>query len=152
MRLKPAIRGVFPTLDTPFDATQHKVVVSATIGANLRRVIQQASVVRVDRIVLPKLIQVLSFDVAKEKSAVFNFVVRGKHLAHPAKGTSLEWFIRTAKRETVIQPVDCDNQKALFQLKLKDYPKESVFQIGVRLRSSDRAPIEILYPKEIVVK
>lgn len=152
VRLKPAIRGVFPTLDTPFDASQHKVVVSATIGANLRKVIQQASVVQVDRVVFPKLTQVLPFDMASAKGATFNFIVRGKHLAHPVKGGSLEWFIRTTKQERVVQPVDCDQQKALFQLKLKDYPLDTVFQIGLRIHLQDKAPVEILYPKEIVVR
>lgn len=46
----------------------------------------------------------------------------------------------------------CDQQKALFQLKLKDYPLGTVFQIGVRVHLQDKTPVEILYPKEIIVK
>lgn len=151
LRLKPAIRGTFSTLETPFNATEHEIVVSATIGSNLRKIIQQATVEHIERSTSPKLLQVVPFDASSANMPNFSFIVRGSHLTSVPKGATASWFIRANNKQTTLTPVVYDSQKALFQLPYKQYPVGTTFQIGLRLQLANTTFLDFLYKDAVVV-
>ena len=152
LRLKPAIRGTFSTLETPFNAAEHEIVVSATIGSNLRKIIQQATVEHVERSTSPKLLQVVPFDVSSANMPNFSFIVRGSHLTSVPKGATASWFIRVNGDVRALEPIACDNQKALFQLPYAHYPVGTIFQIGLRLHYTNNAYTDIVSARDVVVE
>ena len=152
LRLKPAIRGTFPTPEAPFNPAEHEVVVSATIGSALRKVIQEAHVERIERATFPELLSVVPFDAAAAHTTNFSFIIRGAHLATLPKGTTASWFIRVNGDERALEPIACDNQKALFQLPYAHYPVGTIFQIGLRLHYTNNAYTDIVYARDVVVE
>lgn len=151
IHLKPAIRGTFETLDTPFDATKHEVVVSTSVGSRLRKVVQQTKLEHVKDEPLPKLKSVMLVGTANTKNATVSFMVQGTRLMAKPNRKPHEWFIQIGDQRTAITPIANDTKKAMFAVPTSILPIGTTFQLLLRVYKSPKKYAEIYYDKPLTV-
>ncbi len=152
VRLRPAIRGTFETLATPFNAQNHEVVVTATIGRKLRSLLKSAKVEPLQRMkAMPKLKQVTIYEQARESNGCATFAVNGSYLLAKYSKKPAEWFVMVNGRETIIAPVSLENNKALFMVPAEILPAGTTFQLGLRVFVTPAKSAAVLYKSPLTV-
>lgn len=145
VRLRPAIRGTFETEHSPFNPKEHQLVVTATIGNQLRKIVQSAKTEQVDYVTIPKLTSIEMVVASPSAEASINMVVHGRYLTkQPCKKPS-EWFIQVGEQRIPLTPFACDNHCALFTIPQEILPTDTQFTLGLRVYTKPNKPNDILY-------
>lgn len=149
IRLRPAIRGTFATAQTPFNAEEHDIIVTASIGNRLRRIVQGATVEQMDHVTLPKLKQIEV--VQKSAEAPINLIVHGLYLTKQPCDISSEWFVRIGETTQVITPSACNDRYAVFVVQREQLPIGTQFTVGMRVYVTPEKPVEVFYKETLHV-
>ncbi len=95
VRFAPAIRGTFASIDAPWDASAHQIVVNATVGSRMRIAAAQSNVQRVQLTVLPKPEQLI--DMTTQRANVItsegSFLVTGTQLMWDEAAEDEGWYL-----------------------------------------------------------
>jgi hypothetical protein len=143
VRLRPAIRGTFATNQSPFNAEEHDIIVTASIGSRLRKIVQGAAVEQVDHVTLPKLKQIEV--VQKSAEAPINLIVHGLYLTKQPCGMTSEWFVRVGETTQIITPSACNERYALFVVPREQLPAGATFTMGLRVYVTPDNVVEVCY-------
>jgi hypothetical protein len=147
VRLRPAIRGTFATAQTPFNAEEHEIIVTASIGNRLRKIVKDAAVEQVDHITLPKLKQVKV--IQKSADAPVNLVIEGLYLTKQPCGMNSEWLICIGETTQVIPSSGCNDRNALLIVPREQLPADTTFTVGLRVYVAPEKPVEVYYKETL---
>lgn len=150
VRLRPAIRGTFETVQTPFDEKSHQVVVTATIGSKLRKIVQGVKVELVDHVVVPKVTSVNVVASSKEDSKTVNFIVQGHSLLRQPCKKASEWFVIVGAEMISLTPIACDDHHAIFALSQEQLSKNQSFTLGLRVYIEPDRHYDILQDVDVL--
>ena len=151
VRLRPAIRGTFESDHAPLEPGEHEIVVTATIGSKLRKIVQGAKAEQIDRVTMPKLSSVDVVAHASDATAPINLVVHGSALTRQQCKKASEWFVQVGMKRTVLTPVAYNADCAILIAPRENLPAAEPFTLGLRVYLNATAYTDIVYKSPLTL-